>query len=135
MLAVAVYTFQKKDFSSIHAPLHVGIGIGLYDGFFGPGTGSFLAFLFVRFFGFDFLGASALAKVVNVACNLSALMWFGYIGHLLWQLGAVMAVCNVLGSLICIRLALKNGTVFVRKLFLLVVSGLILMTGYDAFIA
>ena len=135
MLAVAVYTFQKKDFSSIHAPLHVGIGIGLYDGFFGPGTGSFLAFLFVRFFGFDFLGASALAKVVNVACNLSALMWFGYIDHLLWQLGAVMAVCNKLGSLICIRLALKNGTVFVRKLFLLVVSGLILMTGYDAFIA
>ena len=84
MLAVAVYTFQKKDFSGIHAPLHVGSGIGLYDGFFGLGTGSFLAFLFVRFFGFDFLGASALAKVVNVACNLSALMWFGYVGHLLW---------------------------------------------------
>ena len=145
LLAVAVYTFQKKDFGSVHAPLHVGSrervfailvggGIGFYDGFFGPGTGSFLVFLFVRFFGFDFLGASAVAKVVNVACNLSALMWFGYSGHLLWQLGAVMAVCNVLGSLIGIRLALKHGTVFVRKLFLLVVSGLILKTGYDAFI-
>lgn len=145
LLAVAVYTYRKKDFGSIHAPLHVGSreklfailiggGIGFYDGFFGPGTGSFLVFLFVRFFGFDFLGASAVAKVVNVACNLSALMWFGYSGHLLWQLGAVMAVCNVLGSLIGIRLALKHGTGFVRKLFLLVVSGLILKTGYDAFI-
>ena len=61
-------------------------------------------------------------------------MWFGYSGHLLWQLGAVMAVCNVLGSLIGIRLALKHGTIFVRKLFLLVVSGLILKAGYDAFI-
>lgn len=145
LLAVAVYTFRKKDFGSIHAPLHVGSrekvfailvggGIGFYDGFFGPGTGSFLVFLFVRFFGFDFLGASAVAKVVNVACNLSALLWFGYSGHLLWQLGAVMAICNVLGSLIGIRLALKHGTGFVRKLFLLVVSGLILKTGYDAFI-
>ena len=145
LLAVAVYTYRKKDFGSIHAPLHVGSreklfailiggGIGFYDGFFGPGTGSFLVFLFVRFFGFDFLGASAVAKVVNVACNLSALMWFGYSGHLLWQLGVVMAVCNVLGSLIGIRLALKHGTGFVRKLFLLVVSGLILKTGYDAFI-
>ncbi len=146
LLAVAAYTYRKKDFGSIHAPLHVGSrekvfailvggGIGFYDGFFGPGTGSFLVFLFVRFFGFDFLGASAVAKVVNVACNLSALLWFGYSGHLLWQLGAVMAVCNVLGSLIGIRLALKHGTGFVRKLFLLVVSGLILKTGYDAFLA
>ncbi|MFC7298139.1 TSUP family transporter [Herminiimonas aquatilis] len=146
LLAVAVYTYSKKDFGSIHAPLNVGskeklfailVGgsIGFYDGFFGPGTGSFLVFLFVRFFGFDFLGASAVAKVVNVACNLSALLWFGYSGHLLWQLGAVMAICNVLGSLIGIRLALKHGTGFVRKLFLLVVSGLILKTGCDAFIA
>lgn len=146
LLAVAAYTFKKKDFGSIHAPMHVGNrekvfailvggGIGFYDGFFGPGTGSFLVFLFVRFFGFDFLGASAVAKVVNVACNLSALVWFGYSGHLLWQLGAVMAVCNVLGSLIGIRLALRHGTGFVRKIFLLVVSGLILKTGYDAFIA
>ncbi|MFJ7567697.1 TSUP family transporter [Herminiimonas sp. NPDC097707] len=146
LVAVAAYTFAKKDFGSIHAPLHiggkerawailVGGGIGFYDGFFGPGTGSFLVFLFVRFFGFDFLGASAVAKVVNVACNIAALMWFGYSGHLLWQLGAVMAVCNVLGSLIGIRLALRHGSGFVRKLFLVVVTGLILKTGYDAFIA
>jgi uncharacterized membrane protein YfcA len=142
LLAVAVYTFKKKDFGSIHAPVHsgmtermvaVGMGacIGFYDGFFGPGTGSFLMFLFVRFFGFDFLSASAAAKVVNVACNFAALLWFGYSGHLLWQLGLLMAVCQVAGSLVGTRLAIKHGSVFVRKLFLVVVSLLILKTSYD----
>jgi uncharacterized protein len=145
LIAVAIYTFKKKDLGSIHAPVHegmqerafaIGIGgcIGFYDGFFGPGTGSFLVFLFVRFFGFDFLAASAVSKVVNVACNLSALLWFGYSGHLIWQLGAMMAVCNVAGSLVGSRLAIKHGSGFVRKLFLLVVSALILKTGYDAFL-
>ena len=145
LVAVAIYTFRKKDFGSVHAPAHtgrrerafailVGGGIGFYDGFFGPGTGSFLVFLFVRFFGFDFLGASAVAKVVNVACNFAALLWFGYSGHLLWQLGAVMAACNVIGSLVGIRLAVRYGAGFVRKLFLFVVSALILKTAYDAFL-
>ncbi|MDL2355497.1 MAG: TSUP family transporter [Pseudomonadota bacterium] len=143
LLAVAVYTFRKKDFGAVHAPLHsgateklvaVGMGacIGFYDGFFGPGTGSFLMFLFVRFFGFDFLSASAAAKVVNVACNVSALLWFGYSGHLLWQLGLLMAACQVAGSLLGTRLAIRHGSVFVRKLFLVVVSLLILKTSYDA---
>lgn len=112
----------------------VGAGIGFYDGFFGPGTGSFLMFLFVRFFGFDFLSASACAKVVNVACNLAALLWFGYSGHLLWQLGAVMAVCQIAGSLVGTRLAIRHGSGFVRKLFLVVVTVLIVKTAYDAFI-
>lgn len=145
LLAVAVYTFRKKDLGSVHAPLHsgsterlvaIGMGacIGFYDGFFGPGTGSFLIFLFVRFFGFDFLSASAAAKVVNVACNFSALMWFGYSGHLLWQLGLLMAVCQVAGSLVGTKLAIKHGSVFVRKLFLVVVSLLIVKTSYDAFV-
>ena len=145
LLAVAVYTFWKKDFGSIHAPLHSGVKekaiavaigacIGFYDGFFGPGTGSFLVFLFVRFFGFDFLAASAVAKVVNVACNFSALMWFGVSGHLLWQLGLLMAVCQVGGSLLGTRLAIKYGSGFVRQLFLMVVSVLIVITAYDAYL-
>jgi hypothetical protein len=144
LLAVAVYTFKKKDFGSVHAPVHsgmterllatgVGAAIGFYDGFFGPGTGSFLIFMFVRFFGFDFLGASAAAKIVNVACNVSALIWFGYSGHLIWKLAALMAVCQIGGSLIGTRLALKHGSGFVRKLFLVVVSLLIVKTAYDSF--
>lgn len=145
LIAVAGYTFMKKDFGSTHAPLHsgmkeqlvavaVGACIGFYDGFFGPGTGSFLVFLFVRFFGFDFLGASVAAKVVNVACNLSALMWFGVSGHLLWQIGLMMAAFNVLGSLTGARLAMRYGSGFVRKIFLFVVSSLILKSGYDGFL-
>lgn len=143
LLAVAIYTFRRKDLGSVHAPLHTGrreqmfavlsgIGIGFYDGFFGPGTGSFLVFLFVRVFGFDFLGASAVAKVVNVACNLSALVWFGYSGHLWWQLGLMMAACQVAGSLLGTKLALRHGSGFVRRVFLVVVSILIVKTGWDA---
>jgi uncharacterized membrane protein YfcA len=90
--------------------------------------------MFVRFFGFDFLGASAAAKIVNVACNVSALIWFGYSGHLIWKLAALMAVCQIGGSLIGTRLALKHGSGFVRKLFLVVVSLLIVKTAYDSFI-
>lgn len=144
LLAVAIYTVRRKDLGRTHAPSHsgsaeqwlavaVGCLIGFYDGFFGPGTGSFLVFLFVRVFGFDFLGASAVAKVVNVACNFAALLWFGYSGHVLWQLGLLMAVFNILGSLVGIRLAVKYGSGFIRQIFLLVVSTLILKTAYDGF--
>ena len=143
LLAVAVYTFARKDLGSVHAPMHsgakeqalalgVGACIGFYDGFFGPGTGSFLVFLFVRVFGFDFLSASAVDKIVNVACNFAALLWFGYSGHLVWQLGAMMAVAQVGGSIVGSRMALKHGSRFVRKLFLVVVAILICKPGYDA---
>lgn len=146
LIAVAVYTFKTRHFGLRHAPIHkgfreklaaflAGAGIGFYDGFFGPGTGSFLVFLFVRFFGFDFLGASAAAKIVNVACNVAALLWFGYSGHLIWQVGLAMAVCNVIGSAFGSRLALRHGSGFVRKIFLGVVVALILKTGHDAFFA
>ena len=142
LAGIAVYFLvgPKTSDEDVHARLTpfafgaVAGGIGFYDGFFGPGTGSFLIFLFVRFFGFDFLSASAAAKIVNVACNFSALMWFGYSGHLLWQLGLMMAACQVAGSLIGTRLAIKHGSAFVRKLFLIVVSLLILKTSYDAYL-
>ncbi|MBC7575725.1 MAG: TSUP family transporter [Herminiimonas sp.] len=145
LIGVASYTFLRKDLGSVHAPAHIGFrekgfavlagsAIGFYDGFFGPGTGSFLVFVFVRFFGFDFLGASAASKVVNVACNIAALMWFGYSGHLIWQLGLLMGACNIAGSLVGTRLAIRHGSVFVRKVFLVVVGILILKTSYDAFL-
>ncbi len=144
LLAVAIYVAIRKDFGASHVPrfsgaretrmaVVTGAGIGFYDGFFGPGTGSFLLFLFVRFFGFDFLGASAVAKIVNVACNFAALIWFGYAGHVLWQLGLLMAICNICGAMIGTRVALKEGSVFIRKAFLVVVGALILKTARDAF--
>lgn len=144
LVAVFLYTLKRKDFGSIHAPAHdgmkekliaIGVGgaIGFYDGFFGPGTGSFLVFLFVRLLGYDFLSASAAAKLVNTATNLSALVLFIAKGHIWWHFVLAMALANVIGSLAGTRLALKHGTGFVRIVFLLVVSALILKTGRDAF--
>ncbi|MBI3286222.1 MAG: TSUP family transporter [Burkholderiales bacterium] len=145
LVAVALYTFKKKDFGAQHKPLFsaahenlwamaAGAGIGFYDGFFGPGTGSFLMFLFIRWFGYDFLRASAVAKLLNVACNGAALLWFGVSGHVIWQLGLAMAACGVAGSMAGSHLAIKHGSSFVRKMFLLVVLALICKTSYDAFL-
>jgi uncharacterized membrane protein YfcA len=144
LLAVLAYTLVKKQLGRDHAPMlegrreqiigaALGFVIGFYDGFFGPGTGSFLVFAFVRFFGFDFLNASASAKFVNVACNLAALVLFAAKGHVWWHFALLIAVCNVAGSLIGTRLALKHGAGFVRGMFIVVVSALICKTAYDAF--
>ena len=145
LLAVLLYTLAKKDLGRTHAPRHaqgretllacaIGAVIGWYDGFFGPGTGSFFIFLFVRLLGYDFLNASASAKLLNVATNLAAIALFAMKGHVWWQIGLVMAVANVAGSLIGTRLALKHGAGFVRGVFIVVVGALILKTGYDAFL-
>jgi hypothetical protein len=112
LVIAAVYTLKRKNFGQIHQPtrsghhelayaLLLGGVIGFYDGFFGPGTGSFLIFLFVRFFGFDFLHASASAKLVNVATNLAALGYFLPNGHVIALLAGLMALANVSGSIFC----------------------------------
>ncbi|HBH36889.1 MAG TPA: hypothetical protein DDX06_00715, partial [Curvibacter sp.] len=107
---------------------------GFYDGFFGPGTGSFFVFLFVRWLGYDFLHASAGAKLLNLSSNLSALLLFTLKGHVWWHLALPLALANVVGSLLGTRLALKHGAGFVRGVFIIVVLALILKTGYDAFL-
>jgi uncharacterized membrane protein YfcA len=145
LLAIVFYTLFNKDLGRQFRPRFsgrlqlwmmflMGAVIGFYDGFFGPGTGSFFIFILVRLFGYDFLHASAGAKVLNVACNLAALIWFGWSGNLLWQVGFAMAVCNVAGSVFGTRMALKHGSGFVRILFLMVVSALLIKTSYDAFL-
>ena len=144
LLAVLGYTLVKKDLGRHHAPRFkgrtetlaacgIGGAVGFYDGFFGPGTGSFLVFLCVRWLGYDFLHASASAKLINTATNLAALALFAYKGHVWWHFALTMAVANVVGSLLGTRLALKHGAGFVRAVFIAVVSALILKTGFDAF--
>lgn len=145
LLALAIYTFARKELGVAHAPRYrgrsewllavaAGAAIGFYDGFFGPGTGSFLVFMFVRLFGYDFLGASAAAKIVNVACNVAALAYFIPAGYAWWQIGLAMALFNILGSQLGSHIALARGAAFVRRLFLLVLSGLIAKTFYDGFL-
>jgi uncharacterized membrane protein YfcA len=108
-----------------------GSAIGLYDGFVGPGTGSFLVFLLVGVVGLSFLHASATAKAVNTMTNLAALLLFGIGGHVLWELGLVMAACNLTGAQIGTRLALRHGSAWVRRVFLVVVAALILRLAID----
>jgi uncharacterized protein len=145
LLAVLLYTLSRKDLGQTHAPMAqgarltgtastIGAVVGFYDGLFGPGTGSFFVFLFVRLLGFDFLHASAAAKLLNVATNLSALAWFAAHGHVWWRLGLAMAVANVIGSLIGTRLALRYGAGFVRQVFVVVVGSLIVKTAWDAYL-
>jgi uncharacterized membrane protein YfcA len=145
LLGVLLYTLARKDLGRHHTPhlsrraerlAAVGIGavLGFYDGFFGPGTGSFFVFLFVRALGYDFLNASASAKMLNTTTNTAALILFALKGHVWWHYAAALAVANVTGSLLGTHLALKHGAGFVRGAFLLVVSALILKTGYDAFL-
>ena len=144
LIGAAAYTFWRKDFGALHRPQHAGarefiyaliLGgvIGFYDGFFGPGTGSFLIFLFIRYFGFDFLHASAASKIVNVATNLAAIIYFVPNGFFLPVAAGVMAVANILGSIIGTYLALRHGSGFVRKVFLVVVCALIVKFAWDTF--
>ena len=146
LLAVLIYTLIKKELGREHAPAlqgwreaavagAIGLLMGFYDGFFGPGTGSLLVFLFVRVLGYDFLHASASAKLINTATNFSALMLFAWTGHVWWHLALAMALANVAGSLIGTRLALRHGAGFVRQVFILVVLALVLKTGWDTWLA
>lgn len=145
LLAVLLYTLARKDLGRAHAPRFggrreaavasaVGALIGFYDGFFGPGTGSFFVFLFVRLLGYDFLHASASAKLLNTMTNIAALVLFASTGHVWWHYAVAMAAANIAGSLLGTRLALRHGAGFVRGAFLVVVGALILKTGYDAFL-
>ena len=142
LIFAAVYTYMRKEFGAQHQPqlagkkefiyaLILGAAIGFYDGFFGPGTGSFMIFLFIRFFGFDFLHASAASKIVNVVTNLAAIAYFVPNGYFLPIAALCMAVANVLGSVLGTHLALRHGSQFVRKIFLVVVSALIVKFAWD----
>lgn len=146
LVLVAIYTFMRKDLGSVSSEaehgrrslviaLTVGGVIGFYDGFFGPGTGSFLIFLFIRFLGMDFLRASVTAKILNVATNFAAIGFFASNVDIMWKLGLTMALCNLGGAVLGSRTALRHGVGFVRKMFLGVVSVLIAKLAYDTFVS
>lgn len=142
LILVAIYTFFKKDFGLNHVPkltknktiiysLITGAVIGFYDGFFGPGTGSFLIVIFISVFGFSFLISSVAAKLVNCATNLAALAYFIYNGNIRYDIALPMAICNMAGSWLGAKIALEKGSAFIRILFLVIVTGMIIKFGYD----
>jgi uncharacterized protein len=144
LVLVAIYTYSRKDLGRLHAPrfvagherlagIAVGLALGFYDGFFGPGTGSFLIFLFVGLFRFDFMTASASAKTVNLATNVAAVLAFGLAGQVLWKYAAAMAVFNIAGAILGARLAVVKGNQFVRGFFLMVVAAMLIRYGWEIF--
>lgn len=145
LVAVAAYTLTKPDFGvskrspriaaehALFVALLVGAVMGFYDGFFGPGAGSFMIFAFVRLYGMDFLHASASAKILNAATNAGALFLFAPSGHVLWALGLGMALCNIAGAQLGSRLAIRHGSEFVRVVFLVMTTLLIVKIGWDTF--
>lgn len=144
LIAVFLYTLTQKQLGLtrsktlpygrevVYACL-IGLVVGSYDGFFGPGTGSFFIFLFVRVLGYDFLMASAASKLLNTTSNLSAIFLFAFHQDIWWGLAVLMGLANMSGSLIGTRLAVKHGAAFVRKFFIIIVGVLILSTLYKAF--
>lgn len=144
LIGIAIYTFRKKDFGqhkdkqlSINKQLVyaiiISMLIGFYDGFIGPGTGSFLVLAFVSVLGFDFLHASANAKMVNLATNFGSICLFISKGKIIWAIAIPMAFCNALGGFIGSKLAIKKGNAFIRIFFLVVVIIALLRFGYDVF--
>jgi len=99
-----------------------GLGIGFYDGFFGPGTGVFLAFLMIQGLGMDFLGATASTKVLNFVTNLAALALFATRGHIRFDIGVPMAVANVAGAYLGAKLAIVKGSGFVRWVYVVMAA-------------
>lgn len=145
LVAMAVYTFIKKDLGRIHSHIQCGkkeilLGvlfgglIGFYDGVFGPGSGSLLLFVFVKYFGFDFLNASASAKLVNLGTFSAALIFFIPSGNVLWMIGGVVAVSNIAGALTGTFLALRYGSGFIRIFFLILLVFLIGRMGISIFL-
>ena len=144
LIVIAVYTFFKKDLGNVQTKILsfskqaiyaslIGIVVGFYDGFFGPGTGSFLVLGFVLILGFEFVKASAYAKIINCITNLSALIVFIKNGQFIIELSIIMAVFTITGSYIGATTALRKGNEFIRKIFLVIVSIMILKYGYDVF--
>jgi len=120
LIVMAVYTLMKKQFGQV--------------GLFGPGTGSFFIFYFIRYLRVDFLHAAALAKIGNVMTNLAALSFFIPSGHVLFAVGGMMAVANMIGSICGVKMALKYGSGFIRILFLILVTILIVRLSYQMFL-
>lgn len=141
---IAIYTFTKKNFGQHQAKylssnkqllyaVLMSVCIGFYDGFIGPGTGSFLVLGFVAILGFDFLHASANAKMVNLATNFGSICLFVIKGKIIWAIAIPMAICNAIGGWIGAKVAIKKGNSFIRIFFLIIVVGTLIRFGYDVF--
>lgn len=141
---LAVYTYANKNFGQ-HQEKNISAGtqilnavsisfvVGFYDGFIGPGTGSFFVVGFIAIMGFDFLHASANAKMVNLATNFGSICLFMLKGKIIWAIALPMAASNAVGGWMGAKLAINRGNTFIRIFFLVVVIGTLVRFAYDVF--
>lgn len=142
LVVVGTYVLLKPDLGEatelrftgrrhLGAAVLAGLVIGFYDGALGPGTGSFFVFTLVGLMGYSFLEASAKARIANWATNVAALLVFASQGAVLWRVGLVVGVCNLVGSYLGARVAVSRGSRFVRVFFVVVVAAFIVKLGSD----
>lgn len=128
LVMVTIYTFFKKDWGSestyrgmtqrtlVLSGL-IAFTLGFYDGFFGPGTGSFLIFGFLLI-GFDFVVAAGNAKALNFASNIAAVLSFGYLGSINYAYGIPMGIVMIFGAMAGAKVAITKGAAYVRPMFI-----------------
>jgi len=144
LIGVAIFTYTQKQWGqetnndSANPPTKltkclICCILGFYDGFIGPGAGSFLVMAFISLLGMDFLRAGAHAKVINLCTNLGSILLFVLKGSILWSVAIPMSVSNGLGGFLGAKMALAKGNQFIRKLFLLVILLTLIRFGYDVF--
>ncbi|MEO0311058.1 MAG: hypothetical protein RIQ89_715 [Bacteroidota bacterium] len=144
LILISLFTFFKKDLGTvtINTPsrsarilwgIVLGICIGFYDGFLGPGTGTFLVFGFVLLLGFEFLVASAYAKVINCITNMATLFVFVSKGSYVFFIAFIMAFFNMLGNYIGSKVTMAKGNGFVRSVFMIMVLLMIIKYTCDVF--
>jgi uncharacterized protein len=142
IVLLTVYTFFKKEMGQTENPptnqrklyflfAAIGIVLGLYNGTIGPGTGTLLVFALVQFVGFNFLKASAYAKVINAIADGASLIAFFLQKAVLFQIAIPMMVANMLGSYVGSKMAIKKGNEFIRIFFIVVMLLLLSKLGWD----
>ncbi|KAA9087285.1 sulfite exporter TauE/SafE family protein [Microbacterium radiodurans] len=146
VVIVALYTLFKPEMGLVHEPRHdersaivwrsalIGLSVGFYDGILGPGTGSFFVILLVAVLGYGFLQASVNAKIANLTTNLAAIIVYGVHGEILLVLAVAMAAGNMVGGFVGARMATRGGSRFVRIVFLVVLSILIVKLAWDTLV-
>jgi hypothetical protein len=145
MIAIFIYTLFKPDLGKVHVEKHsprklmviggvAAFAIGFYDGLIGPGTGTMLMIALVAILGFAFVGASAIAKVVNATTNLASIIVVGLKIGILWKLGLLLGIANLAGGYTGSMMAIKKGSGFIRIFYLIVTGLLIARLGYSLYL-
>lgn len=142
LIAVGFYFLVKPDLGALErerrlSPLLFALLpallIGFYDGFFGPGTGTFFALAFVTLAGYQITKATAHAKLLNFISNISALLYFAIFKELIWEIGILMFIGQVIGANFGARLVIGKGTTIIRPILVVVCFSIASKLIYDYF--